>query len=133
MGGGGHSTSSKTVNNIVNESINNVHNNEKNIDNYMQEHNIVTDAQYGDRALGSSVKIFDDANAGAAYYKLLNLNQVQLQNLNPVATTFWTLVGGRVGYIIYDDYIREPKDKPAEVYLLDHKGLPYELNERYRL
>ena len=64
MGGGGHSTSSKTVNNVVNENINNVHNNEKNIDNYMQEHNIVTDVQYGDRSLGGSVKISDDVNAG---------------------------------------------------------------------
>ena len=55
MGGGGHSTSSKTVNNNVNENITNVHNNEKNIDNYMAEHNIVTDIQYGDRALAGSV------------------------------------------------------------------------------
>ena len=84
MGGGGHSTSSKTVNNNVNENINNVHNNVKNIDNYMQEHNIVTDIQYGDRALGGSVRISDDVNTGQAYYKLINLNQLELQNLNPV-------------------------------------------------
>ena len=55
MGGGGRSSNTKTVNNNVNENINNVHNNVKNIDNYMAEHNIVTDIQYGDRALGGSV------------------------------------------------------------------------------
>ena len=76
MGGGGHSTSSKTVNNNVNESINNVHNNVKNIDNYMQEHNIVTDIQNGDRALGGSVKVVDDINAAVANYKLMNLQNL---------------------------------------------------------
>ena len=81
MGGGGRSTNSKTVNNVVNEDINNVHNNEKNIDNLYEEHNIVTDIQYGDRALGGSVKINDDVNAGVAYYKLMNL-QGGLANLD---------------------------------------------------
>ena len=81
MGGGGHSSNTKTVYNVVNEDINNIHNNVKNIDNYMAEHNIVTDIQYGDRALAGSVKINDDVNAGTAYYKLMNL-QGGLQNLH---------------------------------------------------
>ena len=82
MGGGGHSSNTKTVNNVVNEDINNVHNNEKNIDNYMAEHNIVTDIQYGDRALGGSVHVTDDVNAGTAYYKLMNLKGLSLGDLS---------------------------------------------------
>ena len=57
MGGGGRSTSSKTVNNYVNEDIKNVHNNEKNIDNYYKQHDINTNIQIGDRAMGGIVDI----------------------------------------------------------------------------
>ena len=63
----------------------------------------------------------------------MNLNQIQLQNLNPVATCFWSAIGARVCYNIYDDYIREPKDEPATVKLRDYQGYPIELNETYRL
>ena len=73
MAGGHHNTNTHTVNNVVNEDIHNVHNNEKNIDNYMYEHNIVTDMQYGDRALGGMVHVNDDVNAGESYYRLQNL------------------------------------------------------------
>ena len=70
MGGGGRSSNTNTVNNTVNEDIHNVHNNVKNIDNYYHEHNIMTDIQFGDRALGGHVQIEDDVNTGNAFYKL---------------------------------------------------------------
>ena len=68
MGGGGHST--ETINNNVTENIHNIHKNTKNIDNYYHEHNIMTDIQFGDRALGGHVQIEDDVNTGNAFYKL---------------------------------------------------------------
>ena len=74
MGGGGRSTSSKTVTNITNEDIKNVHNNVKDINNYYNEHNILTDVQVGDRAYGGKIQIQNDVNAGTAYYGLQNLN-----------------------------------------------------------
>ena len=122
MGGGGHSTSSKRVNNKVNENISYVHNNVKNIDNYMQEHNIVTDVQYGDRALGGSFKVSDDVDAGYAYKNLINLDQIHLQNLNPlyntaakVATNPKAIAGtyitikGVIYKKLYDNYYEEDK------------------------
>ena len=76
MGGGGHHTKTKTVNNEVNENIYNESNNVKNIDNIYNEHNIETKIQNGDRVLGGDILIKDDVNAGTAYYKM------NLQNLN---------------------------------------------------
>lgn len=52
MGGGGRKSSTTTVYNTVNEDITNTHNNEKNLANYYKEHNLETNIQNGDRALG---------------------------------------------------------------------------------
>ena len=58
----------------------------------------MTDTQYGDRALGGSVKINDDVNAGDAYYKLMNLRHFGLGDLSSGLGQV-SQIGGQVAVI----------------------------------
>ena len=74
MGGHHHSTTNTVIKDYVNEDITNTHNNVKNLENNYKEHNLETNIQNGDRALGGEVKISNDVNAGTSIYKLNLMN-----------------------------------------------------------
>ena len=73
MGSGGSSSNTHIINRQTTDETNN-HNNVKNLENYYKEHNLETNIQNGDRALGGAVNIRDDVNAGTAIYKLNLMN-----------------------------------------------------------
>ena len=74
MGGGGHSTHDVHVKNYQTTEETNVHNNEKNLENFYKEHNLETNIQNGDRALGGEVRISNDVNSGTSIYRLNLMN-----------------------------------------------------------
>merc|ERR1712046_155773 len=81
MGGGGSSSTNTYIKETHNKDITQTNNNVENENNHYVEHNTEVNNLNGDKAYGGGVASNGDANYGNAVYKLVNLKNLGLVNL----------------------------------------------------